>query len=141
MYSKRKLLVKEIIIKKSHIPVLREQSLLKEALEKMSDYKYGICFCVNKKGNLIGIITDGDIRRKILNIQKPFSALLNDDLILHINKKPSKVRGENNLLSALKLMKKKLIWDLPVVDKNNKLIGMLHLHSIVNLLVKNKTQI
>ena len=37
-----------------------------------------------------GILTDGDIRRKILNVQKPFSALLGDDLILHINKKPKK---------------------------------------------------
>ena len=102
----------------------------------MSSNKYGICFCINKKGKLLGILTDGDIRRKILNIQKPFSALLNDDLIRHINKKPSIVRGETTLINALKLMKKKLIWDLPVIDKNNKLIGMLHLQSIVNLLIK-----
>ena len=36
MYNKKKILVKEIIIKNSKIPVLREQSLLKEALEKIS---------------------------------------------------------------------------------------------------------
>ena len=36
---------------------------------------------------------------------------------------------------------KKLIWDLPVIDKNNKLIGMLHLQSIVNLLIKKNIQI
>ena len=51
MYNKKKILVKEIIIKNSKIPVLREQSLLKEALEKMSSNKFGICFCVNKKVN------------------------------------------------------------------------------------------
>lgn len=141
MYNKKKITVKEVLIKKNNIPVLREQSLLKEALEKMSSNKYGICFCINKKGKLLGILTDGDIRRKILNIQKPFSALLNDDLIRHINKKPSIVRGETTLINALKLMKKKLIWDLPVIDKNNKLIGMLHLQSIVNLLIKKNIQI
>ena len=140
MYNKKKITVKEVLIKKNNIPVLREQSLLKEALEKMSSNKYGICFCINKKGKLLGILTDGDIRRKILNIQKPFSALLNDDLIRHINKKPSIVRGETTLINALKLMKK-LIWDLPVIDKNNKLIGMLHLQSIVNLLIKKNIQI
>ena len=106
MYNKKKITVKEVLIKKNNIPVLREQSLLKEALEKMSSNKYGICFCINKKGKLLGILTDGDIRRKILNIQKPFSALLNDDLIRHINKKPSIVRGETTLINALKLMKK-----------------------------------
>ena len=141
MYNKKKITVKEVLIKKNNIPVLREQSLLKEALEKMSSNKYGICFCINKKGKLLGILTDGDIRRKILNIQKPFSALLNDDLIRHINKKPSIVRGETTLINALKLMKKKLIWDLPVIDKNNKLIGMLHLQSIVNLFIKKNIQI
>ena len=135
MSIKKKFLVKNLIIKKNKIPILRENSLLKEALEAMSNYKFGVCFCVNSKGKLIGILTDGDIRRKILNVQKPFSALLSDDLILHVNKKPLKVRGENSLSTALKIMKRKLIWDLPVVDKNNKLIGMLHLHPIVDLLI------
>jgi len=141
MSIKKKFLVKNLIIKKNKIPILRENSLLKEALEAMSNYKFGVCFCVNSKGKLIGILTDGDIRRKILNVQKPFSALLSDDLILHVNKKPLKVRGENSLSTALKIMKRKLIWDLPVVDKNNKLIGMLHLHPIVDLLIKKRNQI
>lgn len=136
MSTKKKIIVKDLIIKKKDIPVLRENSLLKEALESMSKYKYGICFCVNKKDKLLGILTDGDVRRKILNVQKPFSALLSDDLVLHINKKPSKILSKNSLSTALKLMKKKLIWDLPVVDKNNILIGMLHLHPIVKLLIK-----
>ena len=79
-----------------------------DALESMSKYKYGVCFCVNKKsGKLLGILTDGDVRRKILNVQKPFSALLNDDLILHINKKPSKVLMNSSLSTAVRLMKKK----------------------------------
>ena len=80
----------------------------------------------------MGVITDGDIRRKILNIQKPFSALLNDDLILHINKKPKKVKLRSTLSNALGIMRRNLIWDLPVVDKNNILQGMLHLHPVVN---------
>ena len=107
--STKKIFVKDLIIKKTNIPVMRENSLLKEALESMSKYKYGVCFCINKKGKLLGILTDGDIRRKILNVQKPFSALLSDDLVQHINKKPSKVLSQNSLSTALKLMKKKLI--------------------------------
>ena len=141
MLNNKKFLVKDLIIKKKDIPVLREKNLLKEALEAMSKFKYGICFCVNSKGKLIGVLTDGDIRRKILNVQKPFSALLSDDLSMHINKKPSKVHGDNSLSTGLKLMKKKLIWDLPVVDKKNILIGMLHLHPVVDVLTKNRNLI
>ena len=134
--STKKMFVKDLIIKKTNIPIMRENSLLKEALEAMSKYKYGVCFCINRKGKLLGILTDGDVRRKILNVQKPFSALLSDDLIKHINKKPSKILSHNSLSTALRLMKKKLIWDLPVVDKNNLLIGMIHLHPIVKELIK-----
>lgn len=141
MLSKKKLLVKDLIIKKQNIPVLREMDLLKDALDAMSKFKYGICFCVDSKGKLLGILTDGDLRRKILNVQKPFSALLGDDLNLHINKKPSKVYGSETLSAGLKMMKKKMVWDLPVVDKKNILIGMLHLHPIVDVLIKKTTRI
>ena len=102
----------------------------------MSKYKFGVCFCVKKDGKLSGILTDGDIRRKILKIQKPFSALLSDDLSNHINKKPKKIKSNEKLLSAIKIMEKNKIWDLPVVDKNQKLIGMLHLHPILKFFQK-----
>lgn len=137
MLNKNKTTVKNFLIPYSNIPVLKEKNLLKEALELMSKYKYGVCFCVKKNGKLAGIITDGDIRRKILNVQKPFSALLNDDLSLHINKKLKKARLNQKIGPAIDIMKKNLIWDLPVVDKNDKLVGMLHLHLIVKNLLKN----
>jgi arabinose-5-phosphate isomerase len=137
MLPKKKINIKELIIKKKNIPVLKPTNLLKEALEEMSKFKFGVCFCVKENNELAGILTDGDIRRKILNVQKPFSALLNDDLDLHINKKSIKVKINSSLPVALNLMKKKLIWDLPVVDQNNKLIGMLHLHPVVKYLFKN----
>lgn len=127
--------IKNFLISISKIPVLYENDMLKDALEKMSSLKYGVCFCIKKNGSLVGVLTDGDIRRKILNIQKPFSALLGDDLAMHINRKPSKAKINDNFVNCLKLMEKKLIWDLPVVDKKNKLIGMLHLHPIVKKLM------
>ena len=131
MSTNKKYLIDNLLIPNSKIPVLGEKNILKEALEEMMKHKYGVCFCVNKHGNLLGILTDGDIRRKILNVQKPFSALLGDDLLLHINKKPKKVLNNSNLDKAFKIMKKNSIWDLPVIDKNNKLQGMLHLHPVV----------
>ena len=134
MLNKKK--ISDLIIPKSKIPVLLEKNVLKDALDKMGKFKFGICFCVDKKGKLIGVMTDGDIRRKILNVQKPFSALLNDDFDLHINKKPKKILNTSSLASGLRLMKQNLIWDLPVVDKLKKLQGMLHLHPVVNYLLK-----
>tara|TARA_Y100001935_G_C17261144_1_gene486475 strand:- start:210 stop:623 length:414 start_codon:yes stop_codon:yes gene_type:complete len=131
MSSNKKYLIKNLLIPVSKIPVLGEKNILKEALEEMMKYKFGVCFCIKKNGKLSGILTDGDVRRKILNVQKPFSALLGDDLVLHINKKPKKILNNSNLYNAFKIMKKNSIWDLPVVDKKNKLQGMLHLHPVV----------
>ena len=41
--------LKELIIDKSKIPIIDEKGVLKDALESMSNHKYGVCFCVNKK--------------------------------------------------------------------------------------------
>ena len=131
MLSKKNFFIKSLIIPKSKIPILGEKNILKEALEAMMKHKFGVCFCIKKNGKLSGILTDGDIRRKILNVQKPFSALLSDDLLFHVNKKPKKILINSNISKAFNIMKKNKIWDLPVVDKNNKLQGMLHLHPIV----------
>ena len=136
MSNNKKYSINSLIIPISKIPVLGEKNMLKEALEEMMKYKFGICFCVKKNGKLSGILTDGDIRRKILNVQKPFSALLGDDLLLHINKKPKKVFYNSNIDIAFKIMKKNTIWDLPVVDKNNHLQGMLHLHPVVKFFLE-----
>ncbi len=136
MLNKKKITIKKLIIPVSKAPVLYEKNLLKEALETMSKHKIGVCFCIKQNGKLSGILTDGDIRRKVLNVQKPFSALLNDDLTLHINKKPKKINVNKNLATALKIMNKNSIWDLPVVDKKNNLIGVCHLHKIIKFFLK-----
>ena len=90
---------------------------------------------VNKKNNLKGIITDGDIRRKLLKDQKPFSAFFVDDSIKHAVKKPKSSSPNKNIKETLKMMNKNEIWDLPIV-KNKKLVGLVHLHPAMRKLIK-----
>ena len=104
----------------------------------MSQYGIGIACIIDKNSKIVGIITDGDIRRKILKIQKPFSALLNDDVSRHITKNPTTIDLESSLINTLKIMLKKRIWDLPVKNKKGRIVGLLHFHSIINNLIKNK---
>ena len=61
-------------------------------------------------------------------------------LIFYFSIKKIKL-SQSQFLKNIKLMKKKLIWDLPVVDKKNILIGMLHLHPVVDVLTKNRNLI
>ena len=57
-----------------------------------------------------------------------------DDVIDHCIKEPLTTLLEVKLTDALKIMEDNEIWDLPVVNENNKLIGMLHLHQVVKKL-------
>ena len=115
-------------------PVVTEQTILKEALEEMDNFHLGVACVVNNEGHLLGILTDGDIRRKLLSVQKPLSAFFIDDAIEYSTPNPIVISPSNSLYEAHALMGKKQVWELPVVD-NNKLVGLLHLHPVVDALL------
>ena len=52
-----------VMIPISAFPVVTEQTILKEALEEMDNFRLGVACVVNNEGRLLGILTDGDIRR------------------------------------------------------------------------------
>jgi CBS domain-containing protein len=127
--------VKNVMIALDKFPVISENLFFKEALDVMNEKKLGIACIVDKEYNLKGILTDGDIRRKLLKIQKPLSALFADDCIEHAILSPKFTNPEASLIEAIEQMELKQIWDLPVVDKEGKLIGLLHLHTVVKTLL------
>jgi CBS domain-containing protein len=112
----------------SDIPVLEENASLKKALDLMSEKRLGVACFVDKSGALKGLLTDGDLRRLLLTKQSPLPALLIANALSFGISKPS-VAHENDDIDKLKeLMSAKQIWDLPIIDSNNKLIGLLHRH-------------
>ena len=77
----KKILVSEVMLSVEMCPIISENVILKEALEQMGALKLGVSCIVDSDGKLMGIITDGDIRRKLLKSQKPLyvSCLLLED--------------------------------------------------------------
>lgn len=126
---------KDIMLKLGDFPVVPYNMILKEALEEMNKYNLGVACLVDKKNILKGIITDGDIRRKLLNDQKPFSAFFVDDSIKHAVKKPKSLSPNKDIKETLKMMNKNEIWDVPIVQ-NKKLVGLVHLHPVMKRLIK-----
>ena len=129
--------VKDVMLPISEIPVVYSDAILKDALEKMSAYKIGIVCVVDQKNKFVGLITDGDIRRMLLTVQKPLSALFMEDVLDHISASPTDVDPELSIDNATKLIGKKLVWDLPVVSKNMSLLGLFHLHKALEFYLKN----
>lgn len=127
--------VLNLMLKQNEFPIINEKTILKEALDLMDKSKLGVVCIVNDKKKLNGIITDGDLRRKLLSIQKPLSALLIDNVIDHANKNPKSILKNAKIEDAIIYMENNQIWDLPVVDESNRLLGLLHLHNAIKYLL------
>ena len=128
--------VDSVMLDFQSFPVIGRQAIFKEALEKMILFNIGIACIVDKEEKLLGILTDGDIRRKLLKVQKPFSALFSDDATMHVTKSPVTVSPNDSLKKAIYLMEENQIWDIPVVGKNSKLLGLLHLHRAIKTMLE-----
>ncbi|SVE46966.1 uncharacterized protein METZ01_LOCUS499820, partial [marine metagenome] len=76
-------MVGDVVLSLARFPVVSESTLLKEALEEMGRPRLGIVCIVDAENRLLGIVTDGDIRRRLLEVQKPFSAFFVDDALDH----------------------------------------------------------
>lgn len=135
--NKHSITVEEVMLKPNEVPVAHSDDYLKTVLEKMCDMQLGIACVVDDKFKLLGVITDGDIRRQLLIHQKPFSAFFIDDAIDHAFLNPTTIGVNEKLVDAVNLMKAKRIWDLPVTTGDGLLVGLLHLHPAVERLLSN----
>lgn len=129
------MLVSEVMMPLERCPLIGERTILKEALEVMGQSRLGIACIVGEHNLLLGIVTDGDIRRKLLKVQKPFSAFFVDDALMHSIRTPTTIKPVALLKEAVVLMDQKQVWDLPVVDDTNNLVGLLHLHPAIEALL------
>ena len=133
--NNKTMLVSDVMMDLGRVPVIKEDVILKEALEEMGRTRLGIVCIVDSNNKLLGILTDGDIRRKLLKVQKPFSAFFVDDALDHAIRAPMTIKPGDTLVHAVDVMEQKQIWDLPVVDDNGLLVGLLHLHPAVQALL------
>jgi CBS domain-containing protein len=129
------LTVGDLMLPPGRFPVVKPTTLLKQAMEEMGRSRLGIVCIVGDESKLAGILTDGDIRRKLLSVQRPFSALFSDDVIVHGVTSPVVARASASIRSAVERMEEKEVWDLPVVDDQDRLVGLLHLHPVVRALM------
>jgi|SaaInlStandDraft_3_1057020.scaffolds.fasta_scaffold17587_3 DeoR family transcriptional regulator, catabolite repression regulator len=137
MFTQNKeLTVGSIMLPLEKFPVVRKDTIMKKALEKMDAFSLGIACIKDSDSQLLGIITDGDIRRKLLSAQRPLAAFFIDDAINQSIDNPITASSNMSLFDAVDLMEEKQVWDLPVVD-GGKLVGLLHLHSAIKLLLED----
>jgi len=128
--------ISDVMLSLDQFPAITKRIILKEALEEMGRSRLGIACIVDDSNHLLGILTDGDIRRKLLKVQKPFSAFFIDDALDHAIQSPITILPTDTLKNAINLMEEKEVWDLPVVNKEGELVGLLHLHKAIQELLE-----
>lgn len=117
--------VSDLMHSKSELPILGEQVLMQEALLEMTSKRLGCVGFINQDGELIGILTDGDLRRCLS------SNVLQEKAIDLMTKNPKTITPSAMATEAIKIMQDKKITNLFVIE-NKKPIGVIHIHDCLN---------
>ena len=116
--------VKDVMHKKNELPLVGQDATMKSVVIEMTKKSFGHVGVKNKKNHLIGIITDGDLRRHLNN--KFFNLKAKDIMTT----KPILIDKDLLMNDALKIMNTNKITCLFVINKISKLspIGIIHIH-------------
>lgn len=125
----RRLLLKveSIMHANEHVPVVTHHVSLKDALVEMTRKKLGITTVVNDNGEMVGIFTDGDVRRAFDNCADIHSTQIHQVM----SKNPKTIRSDMLAAEALTLMETHKITALIVADENKRPVGVLHIHDLL----------
>tara|TARA_B100001093_G_scaffold442864_1_gene444868 strand:+ start:255 stop:1214 length:960 start_codon:yes stop_codon:yes gene_type:complete len=119
--------VKKIMHTGNKIPQINENDSMKNAVLEITRKSFGHVIVTNKSNKIVGIITDGDLRRAINK------SLLDNHVNLVMKKNPFVVKEDLLCTEALGLMNEKKISCL-FVERKMKPIGIVHIHDCLKLL-------
>lgn len=111
----------------SQVPRVREDASMEEVILEMTR-KRGITSVVDENGKLVGVLTDGDLRRLLEKKGGDIFSLRARDVM---NPNPKTIGPEHLAVEAARKMEKYGITALIVVDKANTVIGIIHLHDLM----------
>ncbi len=130
--GKRLLLrVKDLMHTGDDVPVVTNTTLIKDAIYEISSKKMGITSVVDKDGKLVGVISDGDLRRWIERTEKSGENLLSKKAEEIMTKKPKVANRDSLAAEAVSIMEKNSITCLIVADAASKPEGVIHLHDLL----------
>ena len=120
--GRKVLTVKDLMHQGDAMPLVMTHEKMDKALSILTQKRFGCVGILNDHGQLIGIITDGDIRR---HISPTFLEMKMEDVM---TKGPETLKPENLAVEALARMEAKAITALFVVDNDLKPLGILNIH-------------
>ncbi len=109
------------------IPVTQDDVGQEEAVRVLDKGGFGAVAVVDGSGRLMGILTDGDVRRAVIRgdyaPRTPVTAIM--------TRNPRSARSGQSVAELLDVMEQKAITVLPIVDDAHRLVGLVHLHDLL----------
>ncbi|HSA05625.1 MAG TPA: KpsF/GutQ family sugar-phosphate isomerase [Candidatus Gastranaerophilales bacterium] len=119
--------VEDLMIQGDKLPLVKSNSLFKEAISLISEKGLGLAIVIDDSGRLEGILTDGDIRRtaqKYDNLSNLFVREL-------MTRNPKSIKKDDLAAKALQIMEKHSITSLTILTEDGKPEGIIHIHDLL----------
>jgi len=120
--------VKDIMHGGDSVPITSPDASLTEAVMEISSKRLGTSVIADQKRLVLGVITDGDVRRGIEKWGKSFFDMKAREVM---TKNPKSITENELAAKALSIMEKHAITSLVVADEEDRLCGVIHLHDIL----------
>jgi arabinose-5-phosphate isomerase len=133
----KKLFIKiKDLMRTADLPVINTETTLKEAVVTMSEGKLGTVLIVDQNGKFTALLSDGDLRRALMSESFSMEHLA----ITYATKEPKSYKNTELLASeALEIIENDRIQLLPITNEEEEIIGVLHIHDLINAGIKRKT--
>lgn len=119
--------VADIMAQGDEIPLVEEKCPISDAIVEMSRKTLGVVTIVNKDGRLVGLLTDGDLRRALEKKVDMYGDII--DTIM--TKNPQSITADILAAQALRMLRERSINNYPVVDEQGCVVGVLTWQMIV----------
>jgi arabinose-5-phosphate isomerase len=118
--------VRELMREGDAVPRVPVGSTMAEAVREMSAKGLGMTCIVDEAGRLAGILTDGDLRRRMLGRERPLDGLVADAMTrTPVTIAPTALAGD-----ALRILEDRKITSLAVADGERQLVGVVQIHDL-----------
>ncbi|TAN42674.1 MAG: KpsF/GutQ family sugar-phosphate isomerase [Nitrospirae bacterium] len=120
--------VRDLMHTGESLPIIAPSSPMTRAIVEISSKRLGIAVVADAAGAILGIVTDGDIRRGVEKWGRDFFDMTAADVM---TRDPKTVSGEELAAKALSVMEHYSISVLVVPDEQSKAAGIIHIHDIL----------
>jgi len=118
--------VRQLMREGAALPRVEASASIAEAVREMSAKGLGMTCVVDEAGHLAGVLTDGDLRRRMLKSERPLDGPVSEAM----TRGPITIAPEALAGDALRLLEDRKITALAVTDEGGRLVGVLQIHDL-----------